>query len=64
MAGSDPVERVIAMTTVPTGVLLRAAAHLIKCGQPMLCDMERIEHANRLRQLLIQCVGVVAERVQ
>jgi hypothetical protein len=61
---ADAVERVATMTTAPTGVLLHAATHLIKRGQPKLGDMERARHANRLRQLLIQRGGVAAKRVQ
>ncbi len=45
-------------------VLLHAAAHLIESGQPELGDMERVEYANRMRELLIQRGGVAAERVQ
>ena len=52
------------MTTMPVEILLHAAAHLIERGEPKLGYMERIEHANRLWQLLIQCGGVAAKRVQ
>jgi hypothetical protein len=34
--------------------VLHAAAHLIESGQPELGDMERVEYANRMRELLIQ----------
>ena len=61
---ADPVERVATMTPMPVDVVLHAAAHLVERGQPELGDMERVEHANRVRELLMQRGGVAAERVQ
>ena len=61
---ADPVERVATMTPMPVDIVLHAAAHLVERGQPELGDMERVEHANRVRELLIQRGGVAAERVQ
>ena len=52
------------MTPMPVDVLLHAAADLVDRGQPELRDMERVKHANRLGELLIERGGVAAERVQ
>jgi hypothetical protein len=49
---------------MPVDVALHAVAHLIDRGQPELGDMERVEYANRLRDLLVQRGGEAAKRVR
>ena len=61
---ADPVEGVAGVSAVPQGVLLDAAADLVHRLGGELDDVERIEHWDRLGQLVGQSVGVAAERVQ
>nr|WP_233530259.1 MULTISPECIES: hypothetical protein [Antrihabitans] len=44
---ADPVERVTDPTTMPAGVGLHPAAHVVDGGQPEFDDMERVQNAYR-----------------
>jgi len=61
---ADPVERVAGAAAVPEGVLLDPAADLVHGLGGELDDVERVQHRDRLGQLVAQRVGVAAERVQ
>ena len=61
---ADPVERVPGVSAVPEGVLLDTAADLVHGLGGELDDVERVQHRDRLGQLVAQRVGVAAERVQ
>ena len=66
-AAQDPanaVERVAGPAAVPEGLLLDPAADLVDRVEPEPDDVERVEHAYRVRQLGAQRRGVPAERIE
>ena len=62
--GADLVERVVLVAAVSQGVLLDAAADLVEDLGAELDDVERVQHRDRVWQLVADGVGIPAERVQ
>ncbi len=61
---ADPVERIISVPAAVQGGLLFPAANLIHHLGAQLHDVKRVEHGDRVGQLVADRVGVAAERVQ
>ena len=61
---ADLVQRVVLVATPVQGVLLDAAADLVDDLGAELDDVERVEHGDRVGQLVADRVGVATERVQ
>jgi hypothetical protein len=61
---ADLVQRVVFVAAAAEGVLLHPASHLIDYLGAEPDHVEGIEHRDRVRQAVVNGVGVAAERVQ